>query len=265
MTAANSTDSQSPGHLKAVITASGQGIFAVGADDQFIGRSLRETGSYGLGEIALASQHISKEDEILVVGSHVGTLAIPLARICKHVTAIEANPWTYKLLQCNVILNDSTNVTTLNYAANDTRSSMKFVMNTTNSGGSKRFPKISHDIFFYDNPDTVDVQAVSLDEELPGKVFSLIIMDIEGSEYFALRGMPNILKNTKALFIEFLPHHLSLVAGITPEAFADELSPYFSHVLFPSTGERFEKADFSRILRDKFDRQEGHECVVFTK
>ncbi|MGO8710916.1 MAG: FkbM family methyltransferase [Rhizomicrobium sp.] len=245
--------------------ASRQGLFAVGAEDEFVGRSLRETGAYGLAEIALAARKISRNDDVLVVGAHVGTLAIPLARLCNHVTAIEANPWTFKLLQCNIILNDVKNISAYNFAANDKQEKLRFVMNTINSGGSKRLPKTRRPEYFHDNPKLIDVDAFPLDDKFINYIPSLIIMDIEGSEYFALKGMTKMLEKSKTLFIEYLPHHLSMVSGIEPELLATILRSHFDRAFFPSTGESYQNENFTRVLREKFDRQEGHECVIFTK
>ncbi|HLA35699.1 MAG TPA: FkbM family methyltransferase [Rhodocyclaceae bacterium] len=251
--------------IKGVITASPQGMYAVNIEDQFIGKSLRETGSYGAGEIELALQHMKPSDRVLVVGSHVGTIAIPLARNCKHVTAIEANPFTYKLLQCNVILNDVKNISTYNFAASDKAEKIRFVMSTVNSGGSKRYPVVSDQMYFYDNPEVVEVDAFSLDKKLARQDYALVFMDIEGSEYFALKGMSNILKKARTLFVEFIPHHLSNVANVTPEDFAAMIEPYFNLVFIPGLNIHVAKENFRAILRRLFDANYEQEQIVFTK
>lgn len=251
--------------IKGVITASPQGIYAVNIEDQFIGRSLRETGSYGAQEISLALQHMKPSDKVLVVGSHVGTIAIPLARSCAHVTAIEANPFTYKLLRCNVMLNDIENIDTHNFAASDKAEKIRFVMSTINSGGSKRYPVVTDRMYFYDNPEVVEVDAFSLDEKLERRDYALIFMDIEGSEYFALKGMSGILSNARTLFVEFIPHHLSNVANVTPEEFSEMIEPYFNRVFIPGLNVHVVRDNFKAILRRLFDLNYAQEQIVFTK
>lgn len=54
-------------------------------------------------------------------------------------------------------------------------------------------PKVSAFEYFYDSPKTVLVPAYALDEHLHGQNFSFVLMDIEGSEYFALKGMHTIV------------------------------------------------------------------------
>ena len=96
-------------------------------------------------------------------------------------------------------------------------------MNTVNSGGSKRVPVNNHYMYTYDNPEVIDVEAHSLDNYLSNTSFDLVLIDIEGSEYFAMRGMKEILTNTKTLIVEFLPHHITNVAGIRLTDFLDNI------------------------------------------
>ena len=251
--------------VRAVIAQSPQGLFATAPQDAFVGKSLRESGQYGQDQIDLAAGFVSSADSVLVVGAHVGSIAIPLARRCQHLTAIEANPWTHKLLQCNLVLNDASNVVAHHFAASDRAGTIRFVMNTHNSGGSKRYPLTPDPAYFYDNPDIVEVPCFALDEKLDRHDYALVFMDIEGSEYFALRGMPKILQSARCLIVEFLPHHLTNVAGITPETFAEALVPHFASMFVPSLGRRFARPDFAPALREMFDRGQGDEGLVFTK
>ena len=59
-----------------------------------------------------------------------------------------------------------------------------------NSGGSKRAPLKADFRYTFDNPDRITVKAHALDHFLAQDRFDFIFMDIEGSEYFALAGMP---------------------------------------------------------------------------
>jgi FkbM family methyltransferase len=253
------------GFVRGVITGGGLGLYAVSVEDEVVGKELRETGEYGAGEVARAAQFLTKEDNALVVGSHVGTIAISLARRCSHVTAIEANPWTFNLLQCNIILNNVRNIDAIHLAANDKKETLKFVMNTQNSGGSKRLPIVRDPAYFYDNPAIVDVEADSLDVRLAGRQYALVFMDIEGSEYFALKGMQNILRTARTLIVEFLPHHLLNVAGITPEEFVEPLLPHFNKLFVPSLNRCSEKQEFAHALRFMYAAGHNETGLIFTK
>ena len=74
------------------------------------------------------------DSRVLVVGAHVGTLAIPLAQLAANVIAIEANPRTFELLTLNVAINAVTNCRCINIAASDSNEPIQFLLSRTNSG-----------------------------------------------------------------------------------------------------------------------------------
>ena len=247
------------------ITASDQGVFASYLEDQFVGRRLRETGTYAAGEIAMAVRFLAPDDQALVVGAHIGTVAIGIARCCKAVTAFEANPDSFKLFQCNLTLNGVVNIDAHGLAASDRRERLRFVLSRHNSGGSKRYPKIEHPMYFYDQPRLTEVDAVALDPYLADRNYAVVFMDIEGSEYFALKGMPRILRGSKALFVEFIPHHLQNVAGVSPEEFLATVSPYFDLLFVPGLNAYVERENFQPMLRRLYDLGMAQEQIVFAK
>jgi FkbM family methyltransferase len=198
-----------------------QGIYCLNPADQFVSKELVQTGQYSSGEIATLSTFLDVNSRVLLLGGHIGSLCIPLSKKVAEMVVFEANPETYELLKINLALNHASNITAYNLAANHEFGTLDFVMNTVNSGGSKRMPKERADAYFYDNPEVRKVPAVRLDDFLHGQSFDLIFMDIEGSEYFAMKGMPKLLEQASALVVEFLPHHLSSVAGVTFGDFAE--------------------------------------------
>ena len=165
---------------------------------------------------------------VLVVGAHIGSLVVPLSKKCREVVAFEANPSTYRLLAINLRLNDVTNCRAVNLAANDVKGTIEFLMSRANSGASKRVPLIKEAMYYYDNPETVSVEAVRLDDYLDQEGFGLVVMDIEGSEYFALQGMQRILQGSRALAVEFLPHHLKNVSRVSVQQFLSLVEPHSS-------------------------------------
>jgi FkbM family methyltransferase len=252
-------------NIVSVITRSANGIFAVDIEDRGVGKELRKTGRYGQGELERIFQYVGADDRVLVVGAHLGALVVPIAKHCKSVVAIEANPDTFGLLKINLMLNDVANVSARNIAASDKTEKLEFVASRSNSGGSKRMPKVHAFEYFYDTPQTVMVEAHSLDSYLDGEKFTLVLMDIEGSEYFALKGMQDILHNAKTLFIEYLPHHLKNVSGVTPQEFLAQIEPHFEKLFIPSKNIRVEKPQFLTALQAMFERDEGDDGLIFAK
>lgn len=239
------------------------GIFVTDPADLEVGAKLRTKGEYGTEEIARLSQLIDNNSSILIVGAHIGALAIPLAKQCLQVIAIEANPNNFALLQTNIKLNNLTNIIAHNIAASTKSETIKFQLNTVNSGGSKRVPVNNHYMYTYDNPKVIDVDAYSLDEYLDHDEFDLVLIDIEGSEYFAMEGMSNILSKTKNLVVEFLPHHITNVAGVKLSDFLGNVPKHLTKVTIPSK-KSTHPIDVGIItLNQMFDLGQGDDGIIF--
>ena len=200
---------------------------------------------------------------MLIVGAHIGSLAIPIANICSKVVAIEANPNNFKLLQTNVKLNNTDNIIIHNIAASDKKENIKFQLNTVNSGGSKRVPINNHYIYTYDNPEVIDVEAHSLDNYLSNKEFDLVLIDIEGSEYFAMKGMADILAQTKTLIVEFLPHHITNVAGVKLTDFLNNIPGHLKKLTIPSKNETYPIDIGIVTLQQMFESGQGDDGIIF--
>jgi len=249
--------------VKAVIVETKNGVLAVDPADLEVGAKLREKGEYGISEINQISQLIDNNSSVLIVGAHIGSLAIPIANICSKVVAIEANPNNFKLLQTNVKLNNTDNIIIHNIAASDKKENIKFQLNTVNSGGSKRVPINNHYIYTYDNPEVIDVEAHSLDNYLSNKEFDLVLIDIEGSEYFAMKGMADILAQTKTLIVEFLPHHITNVAGVKLTDFLNNIPGHLKKLTIPSKNETYPIDIGIVTLQQMFESGQGDDGIIF--
>lgn len=252
-------------HTVALIAQSSNGLFAVDIEDFAVGRQLRTRGTYALTEVDQLKPHLSQTSRLLVVGAHIGSLAVPLSKLCREVVAIEANPKTFELLQHNIALNRVTNCCALNIAASDREEVIPFLLSRTNSGGSKRLPKTKAGMYYEDKPQEVSVQAYSLDAYLDDLHFDVIVMDIEGSEYFALRGMQKILAKASVLVVEFLPHHLQNVSGVSVEDFMSTIEGHFTSVYVPTKNQTFHAPDITPFLRSMYDDGLGDDGLIFTK
>ncbi|ANM31316.1 hypothetical protein ABI59_19665 [Acidobacteria bacterium Mor1] len=252
-------------HVKALIVESENGVFAVDPEDETLGGALRHRGKYSLEELERLRRFVTPESRVLVVGAHIGTLAIPLAGSCREVVAIEANPHTYDLLVKNIALNNAANCRALHLAANDREEPVEFLLSRVNSGGSKRVPRVRKFIYYYDDPETVSVPSAPLDSVIEDHDFDLIVMDIEGSEYFALKGMPEILSNARALAVEFLPHHLKHVSGVTVEEFLAVIPRHFTTLTVPTLNRTVESAEFLPCLSEMYRNDQGDDGLIFER
>ena len=250
-------------NIKAIITKSENGLFAVEPEDLEVGQKLR-SGGFGIEEVQRLKKFINTESKVLIVGTHIGALAIPLSKHCKEITAIEANPNTFELLEINLHLNNADNITPHNIFANDSQEKVEFLLNTVNSGGSKRKPKKSSFLYDFDNPEIIELESHKLDDYLPEHDYDLVLLDIEGSEYFAMKGMEDILANCKTLVVEFLPHHLKNVADIDVETFLSVLPGHFTKFNLPDNQQEHNISEVKTVLQNMYDANIGEDGIIFT-
>lgn len=252
-------------HVAALVVKTEKGQFAIDPEDYEIGKALRKKGTYGQAEIQTLEPYLTPHARVLIVGAHIGTLVIPIANKVTEVVAIEANPATYGLLQMNLALNGITNCQAINIAASNQTETLEFLISRANSGGTKRVPQLKKFMYYYDQPQIQQIQAVSLDEYLADQNFDVIVMDIEGSEYFALLGMQRILSNAQALMVEFLPHHLSNVSGVTVAEFVGAIAPHFCRLTIPSQGVVLKSPEFIPHLTAMMAAQQGDDGILFDR
>ena len=249
-------------NLVGTIYRTPNGIFSMPASDIIIANVLRRNVAWSQEEVEEICATTNADARVLFVGAHVGTLVVPVARYVNEVVAVEANPETYSFLAANLAFNAIANVTLHSFAAGEEDGEIEFILSKENTGGAKRKPITADPRYTYDNPNTVRVAMHRLDDVITG-TFDTIVMDIEGSEVFALRGMPRLLAAAQRLFVEFLPHHLRNVAGVDADVFSDLVLPYLPRLMIGS--QTFE-GDAARMeLQRMFLADEGHDLIRFSR
>lgn len=157
------------------------------------------------------------EDTIFVdIGANMGVYTIPASKICKRVIAIEPDIDRCKWLLDNIKLNGLDNVYVYMGALADKRGIGYMGCNMSNSISGKKF-RFSLDKK-YNNSEKIIMNT--LDNLLPyGKYIFKI--DIEGSEYLALKGMKNIIWNNPNIKIicEVHPQMMKNIFDIDIEQF----------------------------------------------
>ena len=251
-------------NIRGLLVTTGQGLFLVDPEDLGVGRSLICHGAFGKDEIERICSLLTAESNVLFVGSHIGSLVVPVSKKVRQVVAVEANPDTFQLLTWNLLLNQCANVRPLLVAASDRNGELEFVASRTNSGGAKRMPVVKSFDYFADKPSIIKVNAARLDDRIDVD-FDLIVMDIEGSEYFALKGMQRILSRARCLIVEFLPHHIKNVSGVRVEEFLALIEPHFSQLTVPSKSITVGKPQFLSTLATMYSRDECDDGIVFLK
>ncbi|MBQ4820093.1 FkbM family methyltransferase [Aquimarina sp. MMG016] len=247
------------------------GIINAPIEDLTVGRHLGFKGNWDIAEIEELLKFINQKDVVYFLGTHIGTLLIPMSKKCNKVVGYEANPDNLKFLNWNINANNVSNVIAFNYAIGDTEKNITFYKNKINSGGSKIKPLKESFLYNYDNPEVIEIPMVSLDHHIESKKLpapSCIVVDIEGAEYFALQGMQETLAKTRVLYIEYVPHHLKNVANVSNKNFIDLIFPYFDKVKLIRTQEEIKIEDSSEELLQFLDglaSKNKSDDLLFTK
>lgn len=168
---------------------------------------------------------IKHDDVIFDVGSWIGYYTLLAARRANRVISIEPDDINYDRLKRNVQLNNFSNVTILNIAVGDKSSDGTLVQGMGSSShriASQGFGKIV-------KIDTLD----NIIDELRIKEINVLLMDIEGYEYFALKGLTHSLskKVVKNIICEIHPEMLR-ENGVKEDDVIDILSRSDYDVIF---------------------------------
>lgn len=258
-------------NAKGIIYDSKNGYIALPISDITIGKNLGFKGHWNFNEIQKLLQQTTQDDVIYFIGTHVGTLLVPIAKKVKTVVGFEANEDTFWFIKANLCLNKISNATIFNKAVGDVAKKVTFYKNTVNTGGSKIKPIKDSILYNYDNPKQVEVDMVALDTFISEQSLtppSGIIMDIEGAEYFALKGMQATLAKVRFLYVEFVPHHLQNVSNTSVEKFLKTMTPHFSKAIFLKDNTQFDISSSEKELVKHLKTLEKNNVaddILFTK
>ena len=191
---------------------------------------ISEGPSYLINQERLICSLLRGGSFFLDVGANIGNLSLaaaakfPDCRIC----AIEANPHTYKSLVNNVLLNNSS-VETYNFAIG----SLDAVPTSISHSVYDDWNCILENVHFSDEvshtrlventlaPEVVfqrTLDSLSRQYHWP-EIISLLKIDIEGYELFALNGALSLLAKTQMILLELSSSHCSRYGYTTQEVF----------------------------------------------
>ena len=150
-------------------------------------------------------KRILKPNSVVIdIGAHWGGFSILFGKLVGEkgkVYSFEASKRNYKLLRRNIYTNALKGIVEpFNLAVGDENKTVRLKIAKTSSGHNSILRK--------DLPaeGEEEVQQVRLDDFLNLPEVDFVKIDIEGYEYFALKGMENLIKNNRLwLFIEFSP------------------------------------------------------------
>lgn len=244
-----------------ILTNTKNGLFVVEAGDFSVGRKLLESGEYCFEEIQwLAGMLDPLKSSVIVVGSHIGSILVPLSKHCKNVISFEADVKNHTLLCYNLTLNHCMNVETHNLAIGEKKGIVKIKRNLINTGNTSIATAEKKIENRYS-----EAEMVTLDDVIALNAIDLMIMDVEGYEPQALAGASEVLDKTSMLYIEFAPEQL---ADFDNDPLA-EIEMLFSKFSFAYTYtdkvKSYDKTSCVEWLKQNMDRR-GFLCnLLFTK
>ena len=160
---------------------------------------------YEKENVEIIKKIVQKEDVILDIGANIGYFTLILAKIAGEkgkVFAFEPYPKNFEILKKNIEVNNYKNVILENKAVFNKNEKIKLFLSPINNGAHRIFNTLN-------GKNSIEVEAIKLDDYLKNKKIDFFKMDIEGAELNALIGMESILKNKDIKFImEFSPENL---------------------------------------------------------
>lgn len=183
------------------------GIFSYYSNDQYIGKSLSEYGEWSEAEVILLKQLLADNENLIEVGSNIGTHTIPLAKQVSNggiVYAIEPQYQNHKLLLDNINNNELKNVKVLKIAISSKEGEAymnTFDENITSNYGDSR-------IFSSNFKNAKSVPVKTLDQLLHDNIkerksIKLIKCDAQGQELNIILGSKKIIDQYKPyLYLE---------------------------------------------------------------
>ncbi len=171
-------------------------------------------------EMELLPFFLSKEDEAIDIGANYAYYTVRLARLCKKVYAFEPIPFTYKVCDMLVKHYKLKNTILYNKGVGDKNEWHKFTIPVTDFGaisaGQAHFGERDDNLegrekhVKFTKNQVVDCEVIALDSLINNFTnIKFIKIDIEGAEYFALKGMRGIIEKFKpVVLIEINPFFL---------------------------------------------------------
>ncbi len=178
--------------------------------------SISHYGTYEELESKIMEEKIEMGNIVVDVGANIGLHTLNMARIVGNtgqVFAFEPDPSNFEILGKNVKINNYQNIILEKKAIGD-KHGRTTLYQSDHPGKHRIFPQTEQ------AKSQVQVELTNLDNYFDSDMIdkiNFIKIDVEGLEFSVLKGMKNILKNSKKIKIlfEFMPEN-TMEVGFTP-------------------------------------------------
>lgn len=194
--------------------------------DDVIGRHLYKRGSHDPEITAFLQRHVEMQrgDVVFDVGANIGWYALVFERLAPDgvdIYAFEPEPENFSLLEENLARNRARKVHAIRKGVSD-REEMR-TLHLYPKGNRGR-----HSLLPINDGGAIEVPVIPLDtfwaaRQLGCRVLRLLKIDVEGYEYFALKGAGAVLGRCRAVLAEYAPGYMKK-AGLEPARLLQLLS-----------------------------------------
>jgi len=200
-------------------------------NDVDISKQIRDNGWYTDEKLEtdVFRSHLKKGMTFLDLGANIGFYTLfgrSIIGLSGKIFAFEPHPSNTKLIKSSIKHNSFENITVVEAAVSNFEGNTTLNVYPDDNSEHSLVNLDGH--FAPETIKTIQVDVITIDSFLETKVGSLnvdfIKMDIEGSEFNALKGMKNVLNENKHLILmsEFWPNGL-IQGGSDPKKFLDVL------------------------------------------
>ena len=222
----------------------------------FINRQLIEFGAHTRNELSMLREFIAPGDNILDVGAHIGSFAVPFARFNQGVGSIfafEAHPGNFRLLRMNIAENGlDSSISPVNAIVFDRDATFKVLQpDAANTGTFTFLP---------DSASNHLVPVLGLDAWHQASAADLTVhllkIDVEGAELSVLNSARKLIVSSRPmLYIEI--HQAGLARFNAMIGQVEEFLRTSGYELFRNCGERNSANDAFRMKRIDTLESEG--------
>lgn len=139
-------------------------------------------------------------DTVIDVGANIGSITLALADAvgpAGRVLSIEPHPRLFRSLKANIARNNVFHVEAINCALGETEAILRF----SDRREDDQNAVVSGD----DMTDALEIPIRPLDSLAPPGPIDLLKIDVEGYEYFVLKGAAQSLRRTRKIYLEYVP------------------------------------------------------------
>lgn len=171
----------------------------INKNDTYIGKSIKHYGEWSQIEIEFFKTVLKPNDNVIEVGSNIGSHTLPIAKILisGNIFAFEPQEIIYQNLCANLSLNSLSNCFCFKSALTENKNDDLYFLNLDfskpqNFGGNKMYKEKKNNTI-KSNVDTLDNKFSNL------KNLKLLKIDVEGMELNVIKGGISLIKRTNPI------------------------------------------------------------------